>query len=453
MIFLRRAQRYLPGAWGAVFSVSVSFMLASSLIHAQGRQGPNLPPGVQRPSELPASGSVPPNVFIDALDVDWTESSLRATLQVPRGMGERRPSWQELASDHPEALILQLSVPAPDGRGLTLAVHQMDREVSTRSSGPVSVEHPAPVAPSGGLSSNRVHVGGIAPWTFTGPDTQAQPGWNSALAGEFAVDVRWLGTSDQWILQPPPVAFTDRLLISSLNPLTGQGSFFLVRNRTGRPLPLAALTGWIRDAVSGQHLIAVHADGPDVEIGQGNWRMGDPGGSGERSRAGAVLILEGRGRDDLKDLARDGDVQLSASSYEFAYPASQAVSGRLWPVALRPPVWMARKPGERSRESDWFDLELGESQPVEAIRLVHVGAAGWSSHFNPGKLRIELRSGREVEPLHEFALHPESSVTLLRFAEPFPLRGLRLHFDAPGGSGLPAVAGLMAVQVLGRTPE
>lgn len=436
-----------------LFLVALLLTSQISAVCGQARRGPDLPPGVRLQAQLAAASSLPPNVLIDGLDVDWTHTELRATLEVPRDSTEGTPTWQGAASRNPEALMIQLSVPDPEGKGLTLAVEELDREISVEDAGPVNIEHLAPVRPGGGDRDNRVHIGGILAWTFTGPGTQAHPGWNGALAGETCVALRWLGTANDWIMDPPTARFTDRVLISSLNPVTGQGCFYLVRNRTGRPLHPSALTGWVRDAIPGAHLIAIHASGRDVEIGQGKWRMGGSGGSGDQSRAGAVLVLQARRPDERGDLARYRDVQLSASSYEFAYPPSQTISGRLWPVALRPPVWMARKPGERAEGPDWFDLELQTDAAVSEIRLVHAGAAGWSPQFNSRKLRIEIRSGREIAPVHDFTFRPSQTVSVLKFPNSLALRGLRIHFETPGNFDLPAVASLMAVQVLGKPPQ
>lgn len=428
--------------------------LGTRAAHGQGRDGPVLPPGVSRPEETPAQSRVPPQVFIDAIEVDWTDPELRARLRVFENAETASPSWSDLAAEHSSGVLIQLSVRGPRGGDLILTAEGASPKDEPRSGSPFVVEHAPPVESTEAEPPDRVHVGGIAPWTFTGPGLRGQPGWNGALAtGGASVALRWLGTANEWVLRPPAYAFGERLLLSSLNPLTGQGGFFLVRNRTGRALELGALTPWVGDAFAGQHLIAVHADGPDVAVGQGNWRLGEPGGEGAAPLPGAVLVLEGRRSGDLQDLGRLGEAQISSSSYEFAYPPSQVISGRLWPVALRPPIWMGRKPGERAQGPAWIDLELPRTSPVEAVRLIHPGAAGWSSHFNPRKLRVELRSGREVAPVHEIEITPESSVTVVRFPEAFPLRGLRVNFEEPGGFGLPAAPSLMALQVMGRAVD
>jgi hypothetical protein len=416
-----------------------------------------LPPGVNIPQELPAALAVPPQVRIDEIDVDWTDPRLVASLEVGDGAGGGQWSWEAMGKDDPEALRIQLSVYDNQSGELTLPVFRTEARRREKNSREFVLEHIEPAKLRDRQHPNHAHVGGVAPWTFTGPGTAGLPGWNGDLsAGGAAVALRWLGTGDEWVLNPPEASFAERLLLSTLNPLSGQGRFFLIQNNTGRSLAISALTAWVREAVSGQHLIALHASGRHVEIGQGLWRLGGPGEYGGSTPAGAVLVLRKRAVGESENLARHHAVQATASSYNFAYPPSQVVSGRLWPVALRPPVWLSReasRTGQTGADASWIDLKLERTASVEEIRLIHLAAAGWSEHFLPGQLEISLRTEKDFESPEVFRIVPESSISVVRFPAARQILGVRVRFPEPTRFNTPSRAGLMAMQLYGQTGQ
>ncbi len=414
----------------------------------------DLPPGISIPQDVPATHAIPPQFRIDCINIDWTDPRLKTSFLMGEASDEGSLSWGDIGERDPRALRVQLSVPDPDLGRLKLPVFHSKLGRETEVSETFVVEHVENIGGNAPANRNYVHVGGISPWTFSGPGTAGLPGWNGDLGvGGTSVELNWLGTRDEWILNPPGYKFGEKVLLSTLNPLIGHGSFYLIQNGTGRPIELSALTPWIREAVSGQHLIAVHSDGRHVEIGQGLWRMGGPGEFGGSTPAGAVLLLGRKGPGDLEDVARRHAIQVTSSSYEFAYPPSQVTSGRLWPVALRPPVWLSRdssRSGENDSKPGWIDLGLEQTASVEEIRLVHLGAAGWSEGFNPGEVEITLRTQKDFESPQTIRFSPKSNISVVRLAIPQDLMGIRVTFSEPSRFNAPGRAGLMALQVRGR---
>ncbi len=456
-IVMTKDLREFPEARAArlVFLVAslASFCLLGQA-SAQRMPTTDLPPGISIPQDVPASQAIPPQFRIDCINIDWTDPRLNTSFLTGETSEDVNLSWGEIGEREPQALRVQLSVLDPDLDRLKLPVFYSEPARETEVSETFVVEHVRSIDGGGPADRNYVHVGGISPWTFSGPGTAGLPGWNGDLAaGGTSVALNWLGTRDEWILNPPGFKFGEKVLLSTLNPLIGHGSFYLIQNGTGRPIELSALTPWIREAVSGQHLIAVHTDGRHVEIGLGLWRMGGPGEFGGTTPAGAVLLLGRKGPGDEEDVARRHAIQVTSSSYEFAYPPSQVVSGRLWPVALRPPVWLSRdssRSGENDSKPSWIDLGLEQTARVEEIRLVHLGAAGWSQGFNPGEVEITLRTQKDFESPKKIRFSPRSSISVVRLAIPQDLMGIRVTFSEPSRFNAPGRAGLMALQVRSR---
>jgi hypothetical protein len=262
--------------------------------------------------------------------------------------------------------------------------------------------------------------------------------------------VHWLGTVEAWLNAPPKLRFADRVLLSTLNPISGSGSFYIFQNRMGVPLDLDRLTPWLDAAMPEHHLLAVHSLGADAYIEQGAWQLHATDRQAGVKAAGAVLLLRARNESDQQDFARAIGTQITASSYEFAYPADQVISGRLWPVAQRPPVWMSRLGGRQSGEMPWLELKFDQPRSVERIRLIHASAAGWSDEFNPGIMVVELSEGDDFTAPDRIEIRPQSLVTAVQFSKPQRIRSLRVEFLRPGGEGLPVAAKLMGLQVLGQ---
>jgi hypothetical protein len=292
------------------------------------------------------------------------------------------------------------------------------------------------------------------PWTYAGPGTAEHPGWNDlTAAGSAAVGLQWLGTFAEWTRRAPPVAFRERLMLSALNPLTGQGRFFLVINGTGRVAQLDALTDWMQFYVGSQQLVAVHGEGADVGIRQGSWWLGGrPEARGVKA-PGTVVALTSRLPGDRVDVGRlYGTVE--ATSREFAHPPDQVVSGRLWATGLRPSVWVSRPTEAGSGEYARLSLRMEQPRAIEEIQLIHAEGAGWSAEFNPRRLQIRVYGQNALDaPLvidHETG---GEGITRVRFGAPRTVTEIGVEWTRPTAFDVPAPARLMALQAWGRLGE
>lgn len=414
---------------------------------AQGQELPTLPPGVTVPEASAGAGMVPREVRIYEVDVDWTHAELRATL-VP-GAGGREGA----AEANSRELHITLSLPSAEGEGDEPATEYAEKPKAGRATGAYELHQPEIRDTDRG--PDQVRVGGIVPWTYVGAGVAGEPGWNAALIeGSGSVGLQWLGKVEAWIEAPPRVQFRDRILLSTLNPMTGQGQFLLVVGLTGRPLRLDVLTPWLAEAIPGHYLLAVHGGGKGVGIRQGDWKIEGEGALGTAQRGGGELVLSAREPGAAFDLARLASTRVTASSREFAYPPGQAVSGRLWPVALRPSVWMSRPPERETDEAAWYELELAEAQPVERVRLIHAGAAGWSADFNPGLVRVWVYERSSGEPSLGVEVRPEGAdVSTIEFSSPRMVSRVKVEWLEASGADVPSPARLMAIQVWGRAGD
>jgi hypothetical protein len=313
---------------------------------------------------------------------------------------------------------------------------------------------PDPLPPGQDL----VRIGGIAPWFFDGPRIRAD--WEPVTPlrlGSSRVGVRWLGRPEEWAQRPPAEDLRDSFLLSTFDPLSGKSLFLLAVNLTNRRLPSSHLGGWLAAALdSRRQWLALHAIGEMVIVGQDQWRLGETATtrapmSGKIERAGVVLILDEVGPGELVDWARLTPASFSCSPTNPNLAPEEVISGRLWPTSVKPAVWMSATEGVRTGEPPCIEIRLQEERPVTEIRLAYAQAAGWSEHFNPGKVRLRFEerqrtNGTPMIELNEIA----GPLSVIRLAAPRMLEAVKVEFIEPTQMNLPsAPARLAALQLLG----
>lgn len=439
----------------AFFSIAFAAVFAASPATAQPPSGPgSLPPGVTVLASPPAALSMPVDIGVDAIQIDWTHPLLRVRVEsglAPEaGIAER---WDDFAAARPGSFLIQLAEPlrgeVPSRLALGADLPPPAPRRAQREAIRVDPE-PAPTAAPG--AANHVRAGGIAPWILDGPALRAagEPA-SPLIEGSARVDVRWLGRVEDWRRSPPDLILTDRMILSLFDPVSGRGWFVLLTNRSvNRALPLSRLTEWLEAAFAPHVWAAAHAAGPQSIIGQGAWRLGTLDERTGVERAGAVLVLRAAGPGEPIDWARLGTPRLKASSYARDFPPERVTDGLLWPVPFAPPVWESRSTGSEAGRLATLEVELPAAREIEVIRLIYGGAAGWSSHFNPAQVRLVIRgTGRGAGLAPIVIENPPGDTTTVRFDRPTPIESVRIEFTRPSRSGLPEPARLMAVQLIG----
>ena len=124
------------------------------------------------------------------------------------------------------------------------------------------------------------------------------------------------------------------------------------------------------------------------------------------------------------------------------------LQGRLWPAPFAPRVWISQP--EPPAGGPWIELDLGAFRPVSRIALVWGSAVGWSGQFRPRRavLKASLDSRADLQVIQDIR-DPQGDVTEHRFAEPVPIRQLRLELPEPSAMPLDRRARLAAIQLWG----
>jgi hypothetical protein len=460
--------RRATGCGGRVIAFIALVVWVSMSGDAAAQRGPELPPGVELLTELPGREYLPPGVLIHVIEVDWTEPLLSVGVEAGLAAGNVRDRGGDRDDARAEVRIqvatarwrgegggTKLRVKIPEAEGGAAGRDAGARKSASRGAEPGGYKLDAGRRPTARFTGeNEVRIGGIAPWTYAGPGVAELPGWSNVVAeGSAAAGLQWLGTFAQWLRTPPPVAIQDRVLLSSLNPMTGQGRFLLVVNGTGRYLRLDALTDWMQQNVGSQQLVAVHADGPEIEIAQGGWRLSGQAEVPRSSGPGAVVVLGRRETGDRVDVGRlFGSVQ--ATSREFAYPPDQVLSGRLWATGLRPSIWMSRPMESGAGEGPRLTLQMAQAREVEEIQLIHAEAAGWSGDFNPRRFQVRLYGQNSLDaPVVIDCETAGEPVTRIRLNASRSVAEVGIEWSQPTAFDVPAPARLMGLQAWGRLKE
>lgn len=396
---------------------------------------PEFPPGVRFVEELPAEKSLPAFLEIRALEVDWTEPLLAVDLQLGTTSSDALPmKWDKVAGGDPDALKIQLAEPIETDAGW-------------------EVRPPANRVEQGvdWVAESHVRIGGIVPWSPGGEFAQDRMGGVPplALSSFGSVSATWLGQAKDWAAAPPSIEFRASYLLSTLDTASGKSMFLYVSNRGSARANLDALSGWIEAAFSPEVWIAAHFGGKRLHVGQGGWRMDPP--SQSRARAGAVLVLKKKSEGDEVDWARFRGVRAKASSFTPLHPAASVTRGLLWPDALAPNVWASRmREGDREGSDAWLSLDLGDKRSVREIRIVYPSAAGFSRHFNPAAVTLDVWARKGSRPEHHFSIDTEGhDFSSVLFPEPIVLRSLEVRMPAALEGAARSPTRLMAVQVLG----
>ncbi|MBI3737048.1 hypothetical protein HY256_11115 [Candidatus Sumerlaeota bacterium] len=424
---------------------------------------PVLPPGVGILDKIPAAGQIPPGVSVYALEVDWTDPML-APPRIELGLessGGPPALWGKIA---PDALKIQLVEPEETDGGweLPLEVQIPTGEAEEPARGRTAIDpapaESAPVAPD----RDQLRVGGICPWFFLGPTAAMDPDPPSPLIeGSASVGVRWLGHPGDWERHPAELDLKDQWLMSSLDPVSRRTTFFLVVNKTGKEIKRENLNSWIKAAFPRPQVwLAIHSIGPRVAVGMKDWRLGETKldrapTSGKVERAGALLILEKIKPGKPVDWTRIGQPVITTSATQPGYTEQAAISGPIWPLPLRPPVWMSGENPAGPDATPWFEIRLPQARPVRMIRLIHASAAGWSEQFNPAVLQLTLKEEDQspfAEPIQIKKI--VSDTTSIRFGDERKIQSVRIEFirtTTIGPANIPAR--LARLQLIGPLEE
>ncbi|MCE5231032.1 hypothetical protein LLG95_15745 [bacterium] len=365
---------------------------------------------------------LPPGYDLTLIEIDWTEPRLRAELLAPpRGL-----RWDDAASSITGAVLIQLAEPRPTNDG---------RFVSAL---PVFKPGEAGAQP-------RVEIGGLIPFLPCGGPIV--PPWSSPLAGGAAgVGVAWMGRSDEFE-KFPELVIRDRCIISWTDPVRDRTTFALLARRAGDDIKTAELKSWLKSRVKAGRWLALHATGEHA-LGYENGKLLGPTGAPRFiGRVGAALVLRPATENEPVDLVRKLGATIMVSSFDGNFQAQSAVMGRLLPSPLEPSAWVSR-PRADGEEPAWFKVQLPRSAPpAREIRIFWAMAAGWSSHFNPGRCRLEIDEGDgEFKTVLEI-VKPGAPVTIWKPREPISVRAARLVFNEPTQMPVETRARLAGLQI------
>ncbi len=420
---------------------------------------PPFPPGVVIPDEITNAAKLPPGVEAFALEVDWTNPRLTARIEFGIELpGDSPRRWDRIA---PDALKIQIAQPRDGEEGWEIWPPVSRKKNSENSDKGSPRLHDLREKPN----ADRVRIGGVPLWAFAGPTaerdddppaTEIEPGTEAQAL--------WLGHPADWKSNPPDILLgEDPWFLSVFDSATGISTFYLLLNTTDDEYVAKNLETWIEAEFQLDHLwLALHHVGPQVIVGMGEWRLGQTDSrreptAGKIERAGAVLILEEAGPNDLVDWARIEHPAFSTSSTHPEYAEDNLVGGLLWPQPLHPRVWMSGENLEADKENAtvWLEMRLPDSRPVSRINIIYAGAAGWSDDFNPGALRVWIKE-------KERAIFPQAiefndigkPMSSLRFPDPKMISEVRIEFIDPSRNGnKSSPARLAAIQLWGPLGE
>lgn len=415
----RPAQRYmfLPVRQMAGVGVLVLACLIGRFSAGQEPVAPvSLPSGVT----VEMAAGLPLGFQAQILTVDWGNPLLKVS--VASGLereGFPAEAWARAEDKDPEALRIQLIEPEQDGDAWRLALPM--KAIATAAD--------VPVTPA-------VAIGSPFPWRVL--DASQDDLRQSLLpgpAGGLAVGVRWVGEASG-LDSLPDMALDRRVLVSWTSASAGRTRFALVVRTLPSAASLGDLKPWLREQLGPGDLLAIHALGDRAIAGMKDWRMSAPSDPRRIERMGGVLVLSPCHQGDAVDWLRLEGSRLECSSLEDGFFQDRVTQGYGGRDPLDPCVWISRA-AEDGDSPQWLMAEFQEVRAITQVTVAWASMAGWSAHFNPGRVRLEAtdKMDGQWETLAVFE-NVEGPVSLWRSESPRPVRQMRLVFERPSRMGL-----------------
>jgi hypothetical protein len=389
---------------------------------------------------LPRNQPLPLGYAVEVLRVDWTHPLLATRLiDATAGSEDLPPNLERLEqTESMPTLRLQLSEP----------VQQNDE-------GPWSPALPILTARTGesptawDAERSGLALSSLGGWLPIGKAVADEPEWQSppSIFGD-RVAVRWLGRIGR-IDTMPSVEFDDFCLLSLTRPTDGDSRFLLIQRTYPNQGRLGELRRWLAEFARDGDWLAIHSIGRQAWVGMKGWRMAATSDARRAQRAGGVLELRARRKDDPVDWVRLHGVRVKASSFDRGFPPLNTIGGRLWPQPLNPQIWMNRLGGEKN-EPPSIELEFTRHRPIERIVVGWAGLAGWSPQFHPGRCLLQVEGAIDTQPQTVLEIaSPDDPVTVWRPERLQQVHRIQLTFPEPSRDPQDGRARLALIQAWG----
>lgn len=407
--------------------------LIAGLVLTAAAPAQNLPAGLSlRPDR--EIGNPPVGYQAQILSVDWTHPLLKVAVTDGLSDPAKVPEpWSRAEENRPQSLRIQLIEPIrkDDLWGLALELA------------------PLASASTGSETTPRVVIGALFPWQLLGTEEEPRQALAPGPGSGLAAGLRWMGRGDE-LETMPGTPFSHRVLISWSKPLTGQTHFALVARTTPEPILMAELIDWLREQLGDGDRVALHATGQQAIVGMKDWRMTQASNPRRVERLGAILELSTRLEGDPVDWLRLKGSRIASSSREEGFSPDLVTKTCDQPDPLAPRLWVSQ-PTEAGQTPPWLLAEFDQIRPIQQVTMGWAQAAGWSAHFNPGRVRLQA-SASGNGPWKTLAVFEDirQPVSQWRSDSPRPVRRLRLVFDDPSRMGLDTRARVTLWQAWGR---
>jgi hypothetical protein len=388
-----------------------------------------LPPGV---SLVEIASSPPQGYAAQALLIDWSEPLLVRSLSDATKPGRPAPELSALEQNDPEPLRIHLSEPAApteqDG-GLAL---------------PLGLATEANSAPP--TKDQRIAFPAMAPWLPI-PENYSDIDFSPLAKDADWAAVRWLGRGEE-LDQLPSIEFENGCLLSITQTASAQTRFVLINRTSPGAGRLGELRRWLKEISSPADWIALHSVGTHAFVGLRGWRLGESPDPRRPQRAGGILELRRAKSGDPVDWLRQSGVRLRSSESEPGFIESAPIGNPLIPDLLAPLAWVSLA-REDNAPSPFYMATFQEPRLVERIEIAWAEAAGWSKHFNPADVSLQIAAANQETPRTVFQIKNPSARTIWTPPRPIRIRAIRLVFDESSQMPSDSRARLAALQVWG----